>query len=395
VNGADDPLQAAQFAASLRGLWQFRGPVREGIGQIEGVLTRDWAIPPLLKAFLLLALGMLRWVAGDGEQARSDFAACRDLDHSFGGGCLAAWATNHLALIDGWDLGDFAAAVPLFEEAVATARALPPDASCGILPYALGNLGIATTLMGDPARGVPLIEEALAMDRAAGHDFGAAMRLYHLGLAAQVAGQVPTAAERYAESLRIHRACRVVVLLVPALIGLAGLAAKGGRADAAARLLGMVAAIRERTGSARDRGSSALWEPIQVGTEETCRAALGQEAFAAAVARGRALPVADAVEDALAVAALLASGAESMSGSAAPRTAAPELLLPVVPSFGLSPRELEVLALLARRYTDPEIAGALFISPHTASTHVKHVLGKLGAANRREAAALAARHGLA
>jgi DNA-binding CsgD family transcriptional regulator len=61
----------------------------------------------------------------------------------------------------------------------------------------------------------------------------------------------------------------------------------------------------------------------------------------------------------------------------------------------LSPREREVLALLAQRMTDLEIAERLFISPHTASTHVKRVLGKLGAANRREAAALAARHDLA
>jgi DNA-binding CsgD family transcriptional regulator len=50
--------------------------------------------------------------------------------------------------------------------------------------------------------------------------------------------------------------------------------------------------------------------------------------------------------------------------------------------------------MLCQRFTDPEIAEALFISPFTASKHVSNVLGKLGAANRREAAALAARHGL-
>ncbi len=65
--------------------------------------------------------------------------------------------------------------------------------------------------------------------------------------------------------------------------------------------------MRERTGSARDRGSSALWEPIQKGTEKTCRAALGEEGFAAVLAEGRALPVTDAVHEALAVAALLAA----------------------------------------------------------------------------------------
>jgi DNA-binding CsgD family transcriptional regulator len=61
---------------------------------------------------------------------------------------------------------------------------------------------------------------------------------------------------------------------------------------------------------------------------------------------------------------------------------------------GLTEREIEVLRLVARHYTDKEIADALFISSHTASTHVKRVLSKLGASGRREVAALAAQHGL-
>jgi DNA-binding NarL/FixJ family response regulator len=67
-------------------------------------------------------------------------------------------------------------------------------------------------------------------------------------------------------------------------------------------------------------------------------------------------------------------------------------LLP--PSSDLTRREREVLGLLCQRLTDPEIAAQLFISPYTASKHVSNVLGKLGVANRRQAAAVAARHGL-
>jgi DNA-binding CsgD family transcriptional regulator len=61
---------------------------------------------------------------------------------------------------------------------------------------------------------------------------------------------------------------------------------------------------------------------------------------------------------------------------------------------GLTKREVEVLRLLILHRTDKEIAEVLCISPHTASTHVKHLLSKLGVAGRRDAATFAVDHGL-
>jgi DNA-binding NarL/FixJ family response regulator len=55
----------------------------------------------------------------------------------------------------------------------------------------------------------------------------------------------------------------------------------------------------------------------------------------------------------------------------------------------LTPREAEVLTLVARGYTNREIAAALVISVKTASVHVSHILRKLDAPNRLEAAAIA------
>jgi len=65
------------------------------------------------------------------------------------------------------------------------------------------------------------------------------------------------------------------------------------------------------------------------------------------------------------------------------------------PSDGpLSPREREVLALIARGRTNREIAEELVISEHTARNHVTSILDKLGLSRRTEAAVYAARLGL-
>jgi DNA-binding CsgD family transcriptional regulator len=62
--------------------------------------------------------------------------------------------------------------------------------------------------------------------------------------------------------------------------------------------------------------------------------------------------------------------------------------------YGLTARELDVLALLGEGRTNRQIADALFISVKTASVHVSNILAKLGVANRGEAGAAARRLGL-
>jgi DNA-binding CsgD family transcriptional regulator len=63
------------------------------------------------------------------------------------------------------------------------------------------------------------------------------------------------------------------------------------------------------------------------------------------------------------------------------------------PLAALTGRERDVLTLLARGMSNREIGTELFITPKTASVHVSNILGKLGAASRTEAAAIAYREG--
>lgn len=60
----------------------------------------------------------------------------------------------------------------------------------------------------------------------------------------------------------------------------------------------------------------------------------------------------------------------------------------------LTPREKEVLTLLARGLQNKEIAAELVISERTVKFHVSSIMGKLGAGNRTEAVTIAAQHGL-
>jgi DNA-binding NarL/FixJ family response regulator len=90
-------------------------------------------------------------------------------------------------------------------------------------------------------------------------------------------------------------------------------------------------------------------------------------------------------------------GMQSLQTRIAARTNPETAPLPPPPLMDLddlSPREIEVLRLMAAGKSNREIAEALFISRHTVSTHVRNILAKTGSANRAEAAAFAVRHGL-
>ena len=62
--------------------------------------------------------------------------------------------------------------------------------------------------------------------------------------------------------------------------------------------------------------------------------------------------------------------------------------------LGLTPREAEVLSLVAAGQTNRQIGEALFVSDKTASVHVSNILRKLGVSSRVDAAAVAQRLGV-
>ena len=201
---------------------------------------------------------------------------------------------------------------------------------------------------------------------------GLGNKLTDLGIAEHDAGNEQAAARYYQESLQLLWEGGDTWYLAGPLSGLAAIASAAGSLRQAARLIGAASALREKSGA-------PLWPKERARFEQTVaavQAALGNEAFAREEAAGRTLPL----EDMLAEAAAVAVG---RSGDDTP-----------VEAGGLSPRELEVLRLLAIGRSNPEIAEALYIGRGTVRTHVSNILGKLGARTRTEASAIARERGL-
>jgi DNA-binding NarL/FixJ family response regulator len=100
-----------------------------------------------------------------------------------------------------------------------------------------------------------------------------------------------------------------------------------------------------------------------------------------------AAPLVDAIEE-------LAARAGLNLAQPSPATAADTRETADTDRFGLTRREFDVLRLVARGMSNRQIAAELFISGNTAGVHISRILGKLGAATRTQAAAIAHHHNL-
>ena len=383
---AGDAIGELRLASMMSEYWAYRGHVPEGIAALLRALGRVRDAPPAVLARGLVELAFLLLLTGDHERALESSAASLLPARKDGDPYRLAQALFVRSLAVGYGAGRWDEAITLLEEARVLAGSLDDPAL--VQAFVLWQLGIALLQKGERERGVALLEEVLALQLETGRHMEAGAVLASLGRLDFEAGDGARAARRYGESLRLQRESSSVIHLGWTIAHLAVLVADHGQADSAARLLGVVRAIQERTGAAPSRPGRLDEEQ----TGSTPLATLGDERFAAAVAAGRSLPLTDAIDEALAVADELA--AVLAGGEAPPASSARSSPATSGPPYGLSRREHEILALLGQRLSDKEIAEVLFISPRTVMAHANHIFNKLGVANRRAAAAVAARHGL-
>jgi predicted ATPase/DNA-binding CsgD family transcriptional regulator len=380
-----DAARGLRLAGALWTFWVVRDHLPEGQDWLETFLDRG----PAGSAERLKALTAL----GDMAERRGTYAAA------------TAWLDEALALARG--RGDRAGQ--------AVALRILGNLSISLAAAAIYDRGDAARADEECARAERFLERSLALARELGDEWGAAKALHwlnnlpgrwnaedasgrydeavatfrrlgdrwqlstvlgSLGVWALDTGDLPRARAAFVESLELaqrlgHRWHGGVCVA-----GLAAIAVQRGNAEPAARMLAAAAALREAAGPPL-RACDQDWHDRATAAS---RAAIGETAFAAAWAAGAALPADAAIAEALAWAA------ETTAFPATTRATT---------HGGLTPREVEVLRLIAEGKADKEIAAALAVSRRTAATHVAHILAKLDLPSRAGAASYAIRHGLA
>lgn len=413
----DEALALNDLSAALDVFWLGRAQSAEGRSWLEQAIACDVGLPTIVRARSRGDAGFMRALhrdyAGAAPLIAEALALARTCDDPF---FLAEtlFGAGTLAELE----GDLQQAQAYGEEAERVARTIGPGApnAMQLAAAALSMQAEMARRSGDYATAITRHDEAIRLHRLAGGTWYMGVGLIEAGLTHVCAGDAISAAvsllDALAHAWQLHEVGVFTAewhedtVVTNALRGLAVVAARTDQPRLAARLLGatdtlnrdpLVAPIAEwRNQEPMAWCRAHLRETLDPPTLNTLRRIGAQLSIGQAVALGR-----EVARNVLGTAKI----EELWQASGAPDPGpAPTLLeagsdqTPASPQdqahHSLTFREQEVLMLLCQRLTDAEIAERLYLSPRTASRHVGNILAKLGATNRREAAALAARHHL-
>jgi predicted ATPase/DNA-binding CsgD family transcriptional regulator len=334
-------------------------------------------------ASLLRLLGMTARIRGDYERdtelARESLALGREAEDKY----TVMWSLIHLGRVSS-DQGDHERAKQFYEEGLALCR---ESGYTTALPNFLSALACEFLLQGDQQRATTVNSEATALVRKQGANLGGHSRipgtLERLGWAALLRGDQEQAKTWHEENLRLSQKLGNKLMATESLEGLAcAVGAKGG-AQRAAKLFGAAQALREAVGYSQPPSQRAVQEPYLVAARSRL-----EETWEAVLEEGRAMELGEAVEYALSEEELstIVSSAALTEQLSAPLSELPA---------GLTPREVEVLGLVATGMTNVQVAKELFLSPRTVEAHLASIYHKLGVTSRAGATRFALEHGLA
>lgn len=363
---------ALRLAVALWDFWYWRGHLSEGRSWTERALSLTEPASPRLRAEACWAAGI--FAHHQGDYATTIRLAEEGLDiarsnHDHAGAARVMRLYSLLA--EG--RGDLDAALAHAEEALAQFRLADDLYEPG---WALVRIGRVLLWRHEYARAEALHAEAMELFRQSGNARGFAMAESCLADVALERGDLTRASELYGDCLDRLSNFGASWLIVDVIAGFAHIAWRSQQAELAARRFGSVDMLRQSIGYSL---FGLTGELTKRGVADV-RATLGERAFFDAWEQGQALSIEQVIAEINAVRA-------SESSPTMDRR-------PIRSDHGLTPREVEVLRLLAAGRSNPAIAEALFITTRTAQTHVQHILDKLDVSTRAEAAVYATKHGL-
>lgn len=371
-----DRQAALDLPAALVFHWIAGGCLSEGRRYLDRALTAA-PEPTAARLRALLVATHVACIQADPAAAHRFVDEADGLAARLGDAAAGADACGHrgtLALHE----GRTADAVALFEQAVAAHTALGDR--YGEITWRCA-LGTAQTL-GDDPRAPGTCAQALAAAEEHGERWSRARLLMVLGRRAWERGEQAEARERTLAALESLRGFRDGIGVAGTVEQLAWITAQAGESERAGRLLGAARALREDTGITIAAGGGD--EEHHVRCTAQVRGALGPAGYEQALTAGAAIDGADlAITYALGKGTSGGTDAGMRTGTGA-GTAPPD---PAAAASGLTRREEEVVALVARGMTNRRIAAALVLSPRTVDNHVNRILTKLGFSSRAQVAA--------
>jgi non-specific serine/threonine protein kinase len=358
---------ALRLVAALKWYWFMRGHLDEGRSLTAEALALAGASGCGASfAAALDAAGWLAQAAGDGRAGQELAGRAVALVRERGDRYDLAWTLNTLGFALARS-GLEAESVPIFEESLALFREHNDDFGASFALSMLGFGWLADEQHG-AARGS--IEEALALARKIGDAQGAARALLLLGWLDIEDERTADAVSCIAEAVELSALLRHPYLVAYSLEATAALAQARGDVRRCVALAAAAERLRERT---RVVAAPALSARLERRLERAVEA-LSPAARDAARRQGRERSL------------------EQMIAEARHVTGSPEAVS--VGAVSLTPREVEVLQLVADGFTDAQIAQRLFVSVRTVNAHLRSVYTKLGVSSRAAATRMAAAEGV-
>ena len=364
-----DATSMLRLAATLGSFWLHTGHLREGLSWLERAVTvgTTTSAPTDRISMAISWCGVLSTAAGDRMSARSSLeqalALRRETDNWEG----VAHTLRHLGLLD-ITSGDLDSAEPLISESEALFRVHQHDSGQAMVLDMMAEIAYMRGELNSAAR---YSLEAVTVARRSGNRIRIVLALVGSAQVDLLVGSPDRALTCLREAVSLAQEVGFRFGVADAISCVASILGPRGDPARAVRLLAAATSIREVLSLdhfchdeqyRRSLVASRTW--------------LNDAAYTDAWKRGLNMDLDEAI-------------AEAWGQPHLPESA------PVSDdSTGLSPREREVLVLLAQGRSNPEIADVLSISRKTVAVHVSNILGRLGVESRSAAVAVAIRTNL-